>query len=364
MPTGQTQRRFGLREKALEPDSIKDIREMLNPATRGTRIRNHKLISGHLFIEVDCVRKVERTDRWAYVRNYLVLGEDPHEAGCVTAMYLTDGPNPMAWTTHMKSVTDTRGGVPEVAWCSSLQLRGLTKSAFNNQNWQAIEQEIDRHKYLLPARHRGPKPNAVASMGDDDTNDDDENPGADSDDDYSWRDDLDPLNRPESADPDLDFQGDVPDDDQEVVDMGDIDDHVHMEDDTINTNQNLFDPYDDRLPSPTFVSHSKDSPPEIITTDSLDDDDIDMNSNPIRDDSALDDDLVIISDFPKQPKLEPKVEPAPELTTTNKIVMLRSTNNFIDLTGEPDNEVIDLTGFDDLIVNRTSSGVEIIELED
>lgn len=168
MPTGQTQLRFGVREKALEPGSIKDIRRMLNPATRGTRIRNHKTISGHMFIEVDCVRRVKRTGRWAYVRNFLVLGEDPHEEGCVAAMYLTDGPNPQARTTHMRSVSDTRGGVPEVAWCSSLQLRGLTEYgrssksytahlstrrryckrllrplddhvSFDNQNWQAIQ---------------------------------------------------------------------------------------------------------------------------------------------------------------------------------------------------------------------------------
>ncbi|KAH0373066.1 hypothetical protein KCU65_g530, partial [Aureobasidium melanogenum] len=290
MPTGQTQLRFGPREQPLEPGSIKDIRRMLNPATNGTRIRNHKTISGHLFIELECVRKVERTDRWAYVRNYLVLGEDPHEAGCVAAMYLTDGPKPQAWTTHMRSVSDTRGGVPEVAWCSSLQLRGLTRSgrpsksytahlstrrryckrllrrlddhkAFNNQNWQAIQREIERHKYLLPARHRRPKPNAGGSVGDDDTNDNDENPGPDSDDDYSWPDDLDPSNRPESPDPDLGHQDDVPEDDPEVVDMDDIDENVHMENDTINTNQNRFNPYDDRSPSPThtFIPHSRDN---------------------------------------------------------------------------------------------------------
>lgn len=168
MPTGQTQLRFGEREKALEPGSIKDIGQMLNPTTRGTRIRNHKTISGHMFIETESTRRVERTGRMAYVRNYLILGEDPHEAGCVAAMYLTDGPNSLAWTTHMRSVSDTRGGVPEVSWCSSLQLRGLTKFgrpsksytaylstrrryckrllrllddhvSFNNQDWQAVE---------------------------------------------------------------------------------------------------------------------------------------------------------------------------------------------------------------------------------
>lgn len=110
---------------------------MLNPATRGTRIRNHKTISGHMFIEVDYTRIVSRTGRRAYVRNYLVLEEDPHEAGCVAAMYLTDGANPLAWTTHKRDLSDTHGGAPEVAWCSSLQLRGLTETGGISKSYKA-----------------------------------------------------------------------------------------------------------------------------------------------------------------------------------------------------------------------------------
>ncbi|KAG9523382.1 hypothetical protein KCV07_g2376, partial [Aureobasidium melanogenum] len=366
MPTGQTQLRFGPREKALEPGSIKDIRRMLNPATNGTRIRNHRTIAGHMFFEIDDARTVERTGRRAYVRNYLVLGEDLHEAGCVAAMYITDGPKPLAWTTHMRSAKQK-----------------LHSSSLNSQkNWQAIQRMIDRYKYLLPARHRRPKPDAVGSMGDDDANDDNRHPGPASDDDYSWRDDLDLLNRPESPDSDLNLnvesehsQDVVLDDDQDIVDTNDIDDYVHMEDDTINTDQNRFEHYDDRSLSSMFVPHSRDNSPEIITRafhDAPDDDDIDMDPNPTRVDSDLGDDLVFISQSPKQPKLEPKVEPGPEVTTTNRNAMLRSIDNFVDLTGEPDTEVIDLTGVEDPVVNRSnssielrnSSGIELIELED
>lgn len=215
---------------------------------------------------------------------------------------------------------------------------------------------IDRHKYLLPARRRRPKPDAAGSMGDDDTNDDDENAEPDSDDDYSWRDGLDLSNRPGSPDADLDVdvepepehnQDVVPDDDQDIVNMDDIDDYIHMGNDTINADQNRFDHYDDRSPSPTFIPHSRDNSPEIITRafhDTPDDDDTDMDPNPTRLDSDLDDDLIFISQSPKQPKLEPRVEPGPEVTTTNRNAMLRSIDNFIDLTGEPDTEVIDLNG--------------------
>lgn len=222
---------------------------------------------------------------------------------------------------------------------------------------------IDGHKYLLPARHRQPKADAIGSVEDDDTNDDDENPGSDSNDDYSWRNDHDLLNRPESSDPDLNHQDYDLDDDQEVIDIDEVDDNVHMADDTINTNQNRFDLYDDRSPSLTFVPPSRSNSPEISPTDTPDDD-IDMDSNPIRNDSDLDDDLLIIFESPKQPKLEPKVEPDPEVTTANKTAMLRSIKNFIDLTGEPDTEVIDLTGTEDPVVNRNSSGIELIDLED
>lgn len=91
MPTGQTQLRFGAREKALQPGSIKEIGKMLNPATPGLKIRNHRTIAGLMFFEIDYPRWVRRTDRFAHVRHFLVAGEDPHEEGCLVAMYLTDG---------------------------------------------------------------------------------------------------------------------------------------------------------------------------------------------------------------------------------------------------------------------------------
>ncbi|CAD0099387.1 unnamed protein product [Aureobasidium mustum] len=138
MPTGQTQRRFGAREKALEPRSIKDIRNMLNPATRGTRIRNHKTIAGIMFFDIDCVRLVERTGRMTYFRHCLVAGEDPHEEGCLAAMYLSDEAGVLR-TTHMRSIDDTRGGIPEVAWCSSLQLkRKIFTNGTESRSYTAI----------------------------------------------------------------------------------------------------------------------------------------------------------------------------------------------------------------------------------
>lgn len=240
---------------------------------------------------------------------------------------------------------------------------------------------INRYKYLLPARHRRPKPDAV---GDDDTNDDDEDPGPDPDDDYSWRDDLDLPNRPESPNFDLDAepehnQDDILTDVEDIVDMEDIDYYVHVEDHTINTNQNRFGRDDDRSASPSFILHSRHNSPEITTStthDTIDDDDLEMDIYPANIDLDLNDDRDMTFQSPKQPKLEPKVEPGSEVTTTIENTRFRSMNNFIDLTAELDTtdesvrsgsrnmEVIDLTEVEDPVVNRNSSGIELIELED
>ncbi|KAH0354553.1 hypothetical protein KCU81_g1116, partial [Aureobasidium melanogenum] len=360
MLTGQTQKRFGENEDPLEPRSIQDIKTMLNASGHGARIKNHKILSGIMFFEVQEERDIKRLGRKSYVRHYLVAGEDPNDEGCVAAISLSDEERQVQ-TTHMSALNDTRGGISNVAWCSSLQLRrkilrnGKSSRSytaiktvrrdycealllefddlvpFKNQNWQAIQNIINRHQHLLYDEDDQPRPEAV---GDEPDDDDDHDHDDYRDDDYG-RDNV-------------------------------IDRDSDVEDDTINTNLNRFDQYDDHSLSPThtFIPHSRDNSPEIVTTNSLDDDDIDMGLTPTRNDSDLDEDLVIISDYPKQPKLEPKVEPDPEITTINKTAMIRSTNSFIDLTGEPDTEVIDLTGVDDPIVNRTSSGVELIELED
>ena len=138
MPSGQTQLRFGAREKALQPGSIKDIRKMLNPAIPGLKIRNHRTMAGLMFFECDCPRWVRRTGRFVHVRHFLVAGEDPYEEGCLVAMHLTDGAGEL-WTTHMRDVDDTRGGITEIAWCSSLQLkRKIFPSGTVSRSYTAI----------------------------------------------------------------------------------------------------------------------------------------------------------------------------------------------------------------------------------
>ncbi|KAG9953759.1 hypothetical protein KCU85_g883, partial [Aureobasidium melanogenum] len=358
MLTGQTQKRFGENEDPLEPRSIQDIKTMLNASGHGARIKNHKILSGIMFFEVQEERDIKRLGRKSYVRHYLVAGEDPNDEGCVAAISLSDEERQVQ-TTHMSALNDTRGGISNVAWCSSLQLRrkilrnGKSSRSytairsvrrdycealllefddlvpFKNQNWQAIQNIINRHQHLLYDEDDQPRPEAMGDEPDNDDHDQDDY----HDDDYG-RDNV-------------------------------IDRDSDMEDDTINDNQNHFDQYHSRSPSISFIPHFRSSSPEVIDTDDNDDDydDIDIDSTPTRDDSNFDDDILIISDFPKQPKLEPKVEPDPEVTTTNGTAMVRSTKNFIDLTGEPDTEVIDLTGSEDSVVNRTSSGVELIELE-
>ena len=171
---GQTQKTYGENEKALEPESIRDVKAMLDPSFPGTRITNHKILSGIMFFEVAMKRpRLLRSGRLAYVRNFLLAGEDLHEAGCIAAMYLSDGNHsherdPYLETVHGTTVDDTRGGFSQVAFCSALQLRGLTEEgqsstsytayqrsrksyyikllselddsiSFRNQNWQAVQ---------------------------------------------------------------------------------------------------------------------------------------------------------------------------------------------------------------------------------
>jgi hypothetical protein len=116
MPSGQTQLVFG-NEAALLPESIRDVRRLLNGANPRVRIRNHRIVSGVMFLEVPHTQYVERLGRMSYVRYYLVAGEDPKEKGCVAAMYLSVEARKLL-TVHMVDLYDTRGGKPNIAWCT------------------------------------------------------------------------------------------------------------------------------------------------------------------------------------------------------------------------------------------------------
>ncbi|KAG9965470.1 hypothetical protein KCU61_g1666, partial [Aureobasidium melanogenum] len=407
MPTGQTQLRFGPREKALEPGSIKDTRRMLNPTTRGTKITNHRTINGIMFFEIADVRWVKRTPRLVNVRRFLVAGEDPHEEGCLAAMHLTDEAREL-WTTHMRGVDDTRGGIPEVAWCSSLQLkrkifpsgtvsRSYTtirnarrdyckellslfddSTSFDNQNWRDFQNVINRHRHLLNddgfqrrLENLDTKP--------DNNNDQDDFPDSNIDGDYldddHYRDDGNGNDHP-----------------RRLTSRGNGSEENHAEDEQ----QNLMaadedfhdvggaeDYYGIRSPSPNFIPHSRHTSPEIggatgaqkrKSFDDIDIIDIDLDVSP--DETRFGNDLTQLSRSSKRSKVEPKIEPDSEVTVTNKYTTFRNMNNIIELTGEPDTtdesvrsgsrskEVIDLTEVEDPVVNRRSSGIELIELED
>ncbi|KAG9841373.1 hypothetical protein KCU98_g8841, partial [Aureobasidium melanogenum] len=400
MLTGQTQKRFGKNEDPLEPKSIKDIKTMLDASGCGARIKNYKILSGIMFFEVENERDIERLGRKSYTQHYLVVGEDPNDKGHVAAIHLTDEAREVK-TPHGSALTDTRGDISNVAWCSSFQFKrkilrngkssrsySAIKSArrdycealllefddlvpFKNQNWQAIQNVINRHQRLLYDEDDQPRPGAIGDESDDDDDQDDNHipgpaPGNGADETY-WRGEHNLLHRSDRDH--LEYGDDYHDDDHGWTNVNDnvIDRDSDMEGDTIDTNQNHFDQYHSRSPSPPFIPHSRDSSPEVTDRtfhETTDDDDIDMDPYPAKNNSDLDDDLVIISESPEQPKLEPKVEPDPEVTITNEIAMLRSIdNNFIDLTGEPETEVIDLTGVEDSFINRNSSGIELIELE-
>ncbi|THY52793.1 hypothetical protein D6C97_06269 [Aureobasidium pullulans] len=168
MPSGQVQSVYKS-EKALEPESIRDVQNILAGRVPGIRVTKHKTISGLMFIEVDLITK-----KGPVSSCLLVLGEDPHEPGCiVTSRLWTDDVTGIragvAYTSHGSHLDDTRGGIPNTAWCTSFQFkRGLTQGggisrsywsmlpsraifcrqllevfkepgSFNDQNWQKIQ---------------------------------------------------------------------------------------------------------------------------------------------------------------------------------------------------------------------------------
>lgn len=60
MPSGQVQSVYK-REKALEPESIRDVQNILAGRVPGIRVTKHKTISGLMFIEVDLITKKARS---------------------------------------------------------------------------------------------------------------------------------------------------------------------------------------------------------------------------------------------------------------------------------------------------------------
>jgi hypothetical protein len=221
MPGGQTQLVFG-NEAALVPESIRDVRRLLDGANPRVRIRNHRIVSGVMFLEVPHTQYVERLGRMSYVRYYLVAGEDPKEKGCIAAMYLSVEARKLL-TVHMVDLYDTRGGKPNIAWCTAFQFkRAITPAGFDtrayspiirarrnycwnllkkfddsisfrNQNWQAIQvgysshttryranklqKEIDDHrKFFRECRDRHRIRPVEAGADEDDSDDQDDNP--------------------------------------------------------------------------------------------------------------------------------------------------------------------------------------------
>jgi hypothetical protein len=137
MPSGQTQLVFG-NEAALLPESIRDVRRLSDGANPRVRIRNHRIVSGVMFLEVPYTQYVERLGRMSHVRYYLVAGEDPKEKGCIAAMYLSVGAQRLE-TVHMIDLCDTRGGKPIIAWCTAFQSkRAITPGGYDTRAYSPI----------------------------------------------------------------------------------------------------------------------------------------------------------------------------------------------------------------------------------
>jgi hypothetical protein len=135
MPTGQTQKLYK-NEKALAPETIRDVKQLLDGANPRVEIRNHKIVSGIMFFEVSRAEHIKRRGNAHYARFYLVAGEDPMEEGCIAAMYLS--PQNLI-TVHMRHLWDTRGGIWYVAWCTAFQLqRSILPSGTNSCSCKAI----------------------------------------------------------------------------------------------------------------------------------------------------------------------------------------------------------------------------------
>jgi len=137
MPSGQTQRVYG-NEDALAPESVGDIHRMLGESRLTSQIRRYRTVSGVMFFEVSHVHWIAMRGYASYYRYHLVAGEDPKEKGCLVSMHLSHRAKRLI-TLHMKELWDTRGGVPNIAWCSAFQFkRKIFRSGTNSRSYTAI----------------------------------------------------------------------------------------------------------------------------------------------------------------------------------------------------------------------------------
>ncbi|THV67746.1 hypothetical protein D6D29_09666 [Aureobasidium pullulans] len=178
MRGGRKQKHFN-NEEALEPETIKDVQDLLAGRVPSVKVKHHRVISGIMFLEADVLNGLIWDD-WCF----LIAGENPKDHGCVVATRLhtdkvTGARNGIAETTHGKQLNDTEGGIKYTKWCSSLQFqRGLTPTgrqsptvtrieqareifsrqllelfkepgSFKNQNWQRVQSIIDNYQDLL-----------------------------------------------------------------------------------------------------------------------------------------------------------------------------------------------------------------------
>ena len=137
MPSGQTQKVYE-DEQPLAPESVRDIHRMLGESRLTSQIRKHRTVSGVMFFEVSRAHWIERRGYAPYFRYHLVAGEDPKEKGCLVSMHLSR-PAQYLIPLHMKSMWDTRGGIPNIAWCSAFQFkRKIFPSGTNSRSYTAI----------------------------------------------------------------------------------------------------------------------------------------------------------------------------------------------------------------------------------
>jgi hypothetical protein len=140
MRGGRKQKHFN-NEEALEPETIKDVQDLLAGRVPSVKVKHHRVISGIMFLEADVLNGLIWDD-WCF----LIAGENPKDHGCVVATRLhtdkvTGARNGIAETTHGKQLNDTEGGIKYTKWCSSLQFqRGLTPTGRQSPTVTRIEQ--------------------------------------------------------------------------------------------------------------------------------------------------------------------------------------------------------------------------------
>ncbi|KAH0289325.1 hypothetical protein M436DRAFT_64350 [Aureobasidium namibiae CBS 147.97] len=319
----------------------------------------------------------------------------------------------------MKELWDTRGGIPNIAWCSAFQFkrkifRSGTNSrsytairrarrdyckellevfddslSFENQNWQAVQTIIDAHKRLFQEcqceQCRMRRLEARAGDGDDDDadndpnnrndhpepdrNDNDDDDDGDDGNQRTWQHELSRLRRRRLLGSATgNNEEDLLDDDQNLVDMEDdnnpnvdmenISEDVDMDDDAVNTDDIVFG--DGSQSSSWFVPRSREASPD-------DDACIGSGNNDLDDNSDIDYESIFgmrlgrrrtptSPSVPDSP-ITPKLEPKPEPET--EIITYTKYTRFRQTC-----DLIDLTGEDDDSMGSDNSGMEVIELTD